>query len=60
MIQPRIGQHVVCPTGVGTVDTITVGHAGSDVLRYRITTSSRRRWYYLDELIVPDTHPRRP
>ena len=55
MNEPRIGQRVITPHGTGIVHTITAGHADCDVLRYRVTFDTRRRWYYLDELvIIPD------
>jgi len=52
MTEPRIGQRVITAHGTGIVDTITAGAADSDILRYRITGTGRRRWYYLDELVV--------
>jgi hypothetical protein len=56
MSNPQIGQQVITPTGVGTVDTITAGNADADILRYRITSTltTRRRWYYLDEICCID------
>lgn len=56
MDEPRIGQRVITHTGDGIVTTITAGSADTDVLRYRITSGTSKRWYYLDEIItIPDT-----
>ena len=56
MDEPRIGQRVITHTGDGFVTTITAGSADTDVLRYRITSGTTKRWYYLDEIItIPDT-----
>lgn len=55
MNEPRCGQRVITDNGAGFIDTITAGSADCDVLRYRVTFDTKRRWYYLDELvIIPD------
>ena len=53
MSHPHIGDIVVTPNGTGSIDTITVGDGlAHELLRYRVTfdTTTRRRWYYADEL----------
>ena len=58
MRQPQIGDLVVTPNGTGSIDTITVGSAAAhELLRYRVTftETTRRRWYYADELISLET-----
>jgi hypothetical protein len=52
MTEPHAGQHVLTEHGSGIVDTITAGHAGADIFRYRIISGTRCRWHYLDEIIV--------
>ena len=56
MQEPRIGHHVITEHGAGIVHTIAAGHADTDIVRYRITTGTVRRWHYLDELIVVADH----
>lgn len=53
--QPRIGQPVITEHGIGTVTTISVGDADTDILRYLVSHADNHAWHYLDEIIlVPD------
>ena len=52
MIEPRIGQRVLTVDGEGTVDTIAVGNADTDIFLYRVSTPASSIWLYLDEIIA--------
>lgn len=52
MDEPRIGQRVITNNGDGIVTTITAGSADTNIVRYRVTSGTTQRWYYLDEIIT--------